>query len=785
MYRLIIADDEENIRNGMANSLPWREWGYEVAAVCASGQEVLDRMEDCRPDVVLSDIRMPGMDGVELMQRLSREYPQVKIVILSGYSDFKYLNMSIRSHVAEYLLKPTDIDDFEETFRRLKAAMDHERLRRAQITESVLRHFHVWLTAMLGGVATPEDTDRFLPMLTEAGIDLDNLQVAAFVLDGHGGDERPDQVALWRRVWEVTVALPAGPLRRLSFLLGGEDMVVLYSSGEEIAPGDVRADIEAIQRAVRDGLRVTLSAGVSDLCTEPGMLPQAYEQANCSAKQSAFAGQEAVYFFSQMQKERPAGMPYFDTEQVEKALLAQDYDALRAEIDRVLLPLAESLPEYRAVDQLCLSLLFHVSLWGLRYGIQMEEVLRALGAHYTDVYQSETLAAKRDFVLACLFGCQQALAARRRSHSHAVKSVAMRVREYVDAEYCSNNNALFESYSRLVRQERIGAIYMPARREVLDFRDPNQVTTLLVKRFEALDVANPDKLGRFFFYPLQKNFLSTETYGEPRRDMVVLGSRQDLEMQVLMSQINPHFLYNTLESIVWKAGEAGRPDIGKLASSLGKLYRLSISGGLFVPLEQELEHVQMYMNIQRSRYGNKVDYEVRLHGVDPDQVEVPKLILQPIQTDPAAHCGKQPALRHGRAGPHPAHPGGRLAPGRKAAAHRHRQRGGDGPGRPGPPAGPDRPRAQAPRRGQLPQHRHRAAQHRRAAAAVRRVLQLHPGPEQAPVRHPRHPGTALARHRNRILKQAAASRSANGGRRPVFGGAVPARWLFLTCISGS
>ena len=438
MYRLIIADDEENIRNGMAHSLPWREWGYEVVALCASGQEVLDQMESARPDVVLSDIRMPGMDGVELMQRLSRDYPQVKIVILSGYSDFKYLNMSIRNHVAEYLLKPTDIDDFEETFRRLKASMDHERLRRAQITESVLRHFHAWLSALLGGVATPEDTDRFLPMLTEAGIDLDNLQIAAFVLDGHGGDERSDQVALWRRVWEAVAALPRGRFHRLPFLLNGEDLVVLYSSGDEIAPDDVRADIEAIQQAARDKARVTLSAGVSDLCTEPGMLPQAYEQANCSAKQSAFVGHESVYFFSQMQKERPAGMPYFDTEQVEKALLAQDYDALRAEIDRVLLPLAQQLPEYRAVDQLCLSLLFHVSLWGLRYGIQMEEVLRSLGAHYTDIYQSETLSAKRDFVLACLFGCQRALAARRRSHGHTVKSVAMRVREYVDAEYCSN-----------------------------------------------------------------------------------------------------------------------------------------------------------------------------------------------------------------------------------------------------------------------------------------------------------------------------------------------------------
>ena len=287
-------------------------------------------------------------------------------------------------------------------------------------------------------MATPEDTDRFLPMLTEAGIDLDNLQIAAFVLDGHGGDERSDQVALWRRVWEAVAALPRGRFHRLPFLLNGEDLVVLYSSGDEIAPDDVRADIEAIQQAARDKARVTLSAGVSDLCTEPGMLPQAYEQANCSAKQSAFVGHESVYFFSQMQKERPAGMPYFDTEQVEKALLAQDYDALRAEIDRVLLPLAQQLPEYRAVDQLCLSLLFHVSLWGLRYGIQMEEVLRSLGAHYTDIYQSETLSAKRDFVLACLFGCQQALAVRRRSHSHTVKSVAMKVREYVDAEYCSN-----------------------------------------------------------------------------------------------------------------------------------------------------------------------------------------------------------------------------------------------------------------------------------------------------------------------------------------------------------
>ena len=143
------------------------------------------------PAVGLSDIRVGGLGWVGLLRRVGRDNRQGQIGVLGGYSDFQYLNMSIRRHVAEYLLKPTDIDDFEETFRRLKAAMDHERLRRAQITESVLRHFHVWLTAMLGGTAAPEDTDRFLPMLTEAGTDLDHLQIAAFFLDGHAGDERP------------------------------------------------------------------------------------------------------------------------------------------------------------------------------------------------------------------------------------------------------------------------------------------------------------------------------------------------------------------------------------------------------------------------------------------------------------------------------------------------------------------------------------------------------------------------------------------------------------------
>lgn len=89
-------------------------------------------IERDRPDLVLSDIRMPKMDDIALMQYLNAQYPEIKIVILSGYNDFEYLQMAIRNHVAEYLLKPTLLEEFEELFRKMKNVLDEEAQQREE-----------------------------------------------------------------------------------------------------------------------------------------------------------------------------------------------------------------------------------------------------------------------------------------------------------------------------------------------------------------------------------------------------------------------------------------------------------------------------------------------------------------------------------------------------------------------------------------------------------------------------------------------------------------------------
>lgn len=111
MYKLLVVEDEKAIAYGIANSIEWEKWGFVISGVCGNGIEALEQIEKDKPHVVLSDIRMPEMDGMELMQHLNQRYPEIKIIILSGYNDFEYLQMSIKNRVMEYLLKPTDLDE--------------------------------------------------------------------------------------------------------------------------------------------------------------------------------------------------------------------------------------------------------------------------------------------------------------------------------------------------------------------------------------------------------------------------------------------------------------------------------------------------------------------------------------------------------------------------------------------------------------------------------------------------------------------------------------------------
>ncbi len=108
MRKLIIVDDEKIIANGLLTGINWQKAGFEVAAVAENGRQALDAIASTNPDVIISDIKMPVMDGLELAKAVQIQYPHIKIIFLSCYNDFYYAQKAIEYGVQNYLLKPVD-----------------------------------------------------------------------------------------------------------------------------------------------------------------------------------------------------------------------------------------------------------------------------------------------------------------------------------------------------------------------------------------------------------------------------------------------------------------------------------------------------------------------------------------------------------------------------------------------------------------------------------------------------------------------------------------------------
>ncbi|PXV87310.1 two-component system response regulator YesN [Lachnotalea glycerini] len=108
MYKALIVDDEEIERNGMVNLIPWEEQGIEIVGDAWNGFEGYQMVKEMEPDIVITDIKMPGMDGIELIAKVQKDYPDTFFIVLSGYGEYEYTSRAMELGVKYYILKPCD-----------------------------------------------------------------------------------------------------------------------------------------------------------------------------------------------------------------------------------------------------------------------------------------------------------------------------------------------------------------------------------------------------------------------------------------------------------------------------------------------------------------------------------------------------------------------------------------------------------------------------------------------------------------------------------------------------
>ncbi len=127
LYKVLLVDDEPEVIEAVIRKMKWEILGFEVSGYAQNGEEALEMAEANVPDIVMTDIKMPFMDGLELSKRLKERYDGIKIIIFSGFDEFEYAREAIKLEVEEYILKPIKLDELTVIFQKMKGVLDRER----------------------------------------------------------------------------------------------------------------------------------------------------------------------------------------------------------------------------------------------------------------------------------------------------------------------------------------------------------------------------------------------------------------------------------------------------------------------------------------------------------------------------------------------------------------------------------------------------------------------------------------------------------------------------------
>ena len=142
MYKAIIVDDEKNIRDGIHKNCNWVKFNIDTVYTAQNGKDALEIIRKVHPDIVITDVKMPEMTGLELIKAASALYPDILFAILSGYDEFEFAQEALKYNVQDYILKPCSIDMIHSLLKKLTARLEQYGMKaKNRLQEEILTEY--------------------------------------------------------------------------------------------------------------------------------------------------------------------------------------------------------------------------------------------------------------------------------------------------------------------------------------------------------------------------------------------------------------------------------------------------------------------------------------------------------------------------------------------------------------------------------------------------------------------------------------------------------------------
>lgn len=521
LYSVLLVDDEEDVFQVIMKKLDWERMGFHIAGYARNGVEALEIAEELQVDVVMTDIKMPYMDGLTLCRKLKELYQSIKVIIFSGFDEFEYAKEAIKIEAEEYILKPINASELREVFERIKANLDRELDEKQNIDK--LREYYMeslpvlqenFYASLIEGQMSPDAIGQYAKNYQISFSGPFYVVTILHISKKTAGEEDAisDATLLSVSVKKLAEEQLAGKWDCKSFTYLGDIIIITQLAGEtSITRFTDRMD--KICKMAKRVCKAVVTAGIGHICSRPEELSMSYQGARNAISYRVLYGTTRAINIAETDPRENGDIPWEEPyiREITKKMKMGEADSLREVIGSFVSQISGrrmSLQKYRI---LIMELITEIFRFGANNQINLDAIFGENSDIYAQAMQLESPEALGVWLEEHCLQMQQQILEERRDKT---KSFVTRAIEYVKEHYadqdlsietiCRYLNVSAAHFSTVFKKET-GKTFI---NYLTDYRMQEALNLLLTENEKTYIIAQ--KVGyldpNYFSYVFKKQF---------------------------------------------------------------------------------------------------------------------------------------------------------------------------------------------------------------------------------------------------------------------------------------
>ena len=522
-YSVLLVDDEEDVIQIIMKKLDWESMGLKIIGHAGNGVEALEMAEELQPDIVMTDIKMPYMDGLTLCRKLKEMSRTIRVIIFSGFDEFEYAKEAIKMEAAEYLLKPVNAGELKEVFERIREDLDRERDEKRNTDK--LREYYMeslpvlqesfYMALLEGRVAAGQISKYVKDYQVNLSAPYYVVTVLHISMQSLPEEEREDPFLLAMAVkryaeeqvdarWDSRFVIYLGDIIMLSQLQDKEELI------------DYTDEMDRLCRMARKVCNARVTAGIGYLCDSLEQVPFSYQGAKQAVSYRVLYGNTRSISISEVEPGESGELQRKESyaelvQKIIKKIRVGEEDALREAIHEFISWLTVthlSMQNYRIV-------MMELAAELVRFAAGHELNINVGSGDGTDVYHQALQMESTEMLEQWLQNlCRNLQREVLHERQDSTKSFVQNAEEYVRSHYADQNLSVevickklnvSAAYFSTIFKKETGKTFV---RYLTDYRMEQAVNLLMTGNDKTYVIA--EKVGyseaNYFSYVFKKQF---------------------------------------------------------------------------------------------------------------------------------------------------------------------------------------------------------------------------------------------------------------------------------------